>query len=220
MTGDHDDSHRHRRRGRTVSGDEASLWHTVTRSVTPLTRLRHTLTRSLKEHGHHQSTAAAAELPAAPRATAAKPVVAVQPIVRPKPKPQVAPNPAEKFDARTARKLQSGKIEIDSRLDLHGLRQTDARAALLQFLQRAQASGHRYVKVITGKGRPTDATEPFDLFASGDRGVLRRSVPQWLAEPEFHLLVVRTTSAGRGQGGDGALIIHVRQLRRRDGSDR
>lgn len=71
------------------------------------------------------------------------------------------------------------------------------------------------VLVITGKGREADEDRhaPFDMFQERDRGVLRRNVPRWLAEPELRSIVVGYTSAHVKHGGDGAFYV---QLRNRD----
>ncbi|MFX8848559.1 Smr/MutS family protein, partial [Acinetobacter baumannii] len=50
------------------------------------------------------------------------------------------------------RHLASGKAEIDARLDLHGLRQSEARYRLIHFIRSAHDRGCRVVLVITGKG--------------------------------------------------------------------
>ena len=71
-----------------------------------------------------------------------------------------------------------GRLPIEGRVDLHGMTQSEAYALLLSFLQRAHASGVRYVLVITGKGS-----------SSGGDGVLRRQVPAWLSTPPFRALV-------------------------------
>jgi len=100
--------------------------------------------------------------------------------------------------ARVAR----GKEPIDGRLDLHGLTQSEAHSALLRFLRTASARGARLVLVITGKG-----------VGSGERGVLRRQVPQWLNMPEFRALVVGFEDAHIAHGGEGALYVRVRRSR-------
>jgi DNA-nicking Smr family endonuclease len=99
--------------------------------------------------------------------------------------------------ARVAR----GKEAIDGRLDLHGLTQSEAHAALLRFLRSASTRDARLVLVITGKGRRGD----------GESGVLKRQVPQWLALPEFRSLVVGFESAHISHGGEGALYVRVRR---------
>ena len=60
--------------------------------------------------------------------------------------------------------------------------------------------------VITGKGKVGGA--------ESERGVLRRQVPQWLSLPEFRALVVGFEEAHIGHGGEGALYVRVRRIRR------
>ena len=48
---------------------------------------------------------------------------------------------------------------------------------------------------------------------ASERGVLRRNVPRWLAEPELAAIVVGFTTAAIRHGGEGALYV---QLRRRE----
>ena len=89
------------------------------------------------------------------------------------------------LDRPTLDKLARGKLPIEGRVDLHGMTQSEAHALLLSFLQRAHASGVRYVLVITGKG-----------FSSGGDGVLKRQVPAWLSTPPFRRAGVEPRSAG------------------------
>jgi DNA-nicking Smr family endonuclease len=116
------------------------------------------------------------------------------------------------FDRRKARKLAAGREAIDARIDLHGMRQSEAHAALRSFLLGCHADGRRNVLVITGKGGPAqdcDVERPFAMDTR-ERGVLRRNVPQWLAEPELRAIVVSFRDAARGHGGAGALYVHLR----------
>jgi DNA-nicking Smr family endonuclease len=43
--------------------------------------------------------------------------------------------------------------------------------------------------------------------------VLRRSVPQWLEDPEFRAIVLGYSAAGVRHGGEGALYIRLRRAR-------
>ena len=63
--------------------------------------------------------------------------------------------------------------------------QSEAHAALVRFLRRAQADGARMALVVTGKGAGTRRARCRD-----ERGVLRRQVPLWLALPEFRPFIV------------------------------
>jgi DNA-nicking Smr family endonuclease len=101
-------------------------------------------------------------------------------------------------------RVARGKDEIDGRLDLHGLTQIEAHAALLRFLRTASSRGARLVLVITGKGARA---------AEGERGVLKRQVPHWLGLPEFRALVIGFENAHIAHGGEGALYVRVRRAR-------
>ena len=139
-------------------------------------------------------------------AIVAKPIVAA-PVSRPAPLPKkiAAMAPLER---KLKQKLSRGKMAADAAIDLHGLRQAEAYAALLRFLHRARRDGARVVLVVTGKGgRHADG---FDM-AGGEIGVLKRSVPLWLALPEFRALVVGCEEAGRPHGGAGALYVRLRR---------
>ena len=139
--------------------------------------------------------------------------------------PAVAKKPAKTpelaaFDRKSARRIRSGQIEIDARIDLHGMYQDEAHAALRRFLFSCYSNGARWVLVITGKGAPrrtgwfSDDGDPHhrDLGRDEPRGVLRRNVPRWLGEPELRAIVVSYTQAAIGHGGEGAMYV---QLRRR-----
>ena len=88
--------------------------------------------------------------------------------------------------------------DIGARLDLHGMDQDRARAALHAFLLRAHAEGHRAVLVITGKG------------VLGD-GVPRRRTPEWLGDPEVRAVVAGVSEAARHHGGAGALYVALKR---------
>lgn len=105
---------------------------------------------------------------------------------------------------REIKKLARGGETIDARIDLHGMNQSQAHAALQSLLSRCQANGDKFVLVITGKGR-----------SSEERGVLRRQVPVWLGLPEFRQLVAGYEIAHAGHGGEGALYVRVRKPRAR-----
>lgn len=135
-----------------------------------------------------------------------------------RPSPAVIRTDHGSIDAKAVRRLGSGRLTVDARIDLHGMRQSEAHSALRGFLWRSSGKGHRLVLVITGKGgRRGTQGAAFDEAgwigeASSEPGVLRRQVPLWLREPEFAALVVGFTTAHIRHGGEGALYV---QLRRR-----
>jgi DNA-nicking Smr family endonuclease len=110
------------------------------------------------------------------------------------------------LDRRQALRLRRGQLAIEARLDLHGMTQVEAHRALAGFVARSHAAGKRVLLVVTGKGtRQGDDGSP--------SGVLRRTVPRWLAEPALRPLVLATASAVRRDGGDGALYLLLRRIR-------
>jgi DNA-nicking Smr family endonuclease len=195
------------------SGEDADLWHHVTQSVHPLRRRDRTV------------PAAATTAPPVPRPGPAtmdpRPPAAPdqrrwQPLVTtPHPKPPTAARPSDTFERRKAKKIARGHIAIEGRIDLHGLTENEAHHRLRAFLRQAQAQDKRIVLVITGKGRnDDDPTAPFDFgMGAGRRGVLKRNVPRWLAEPDLAQIVVSFSAAHIRHGGEGALYVHLRQRR-------
>ena len=111
--------------------------------------------------------------------------------------------PLAALGRRTKQRVGRGKEAIDGRLDLHGLTQREAHTTLLRFLQAASHRDARLVLVITGKGA-----------GNGERGVLKRQVPQWLELPEFRKWVIGFENAHVAHGGDGALYVQVRRGKR------
>lgn len=121
------------------------------------------------------------------------------------PKPRALP-PLAGIEKRVMRQLSRGTAMLERRIDLHGMRQAEAHAALLSFLHAAHHDGVRLALVITGKGGGVDSR-------GEERGVLRRYVPHWLADPAMRRLVLGFESAARGHGGDGALYVRLRKKR-------
>jgi DNA-nicking Smr family endonuclease len=107
--------------------------------------------------------------------------------------------------------LEKGRLAVEARLDLHGMRQRDAHAALRRFLKSAQGKGYRHVLVITGKGATFDESKSF--YEEDERGVLRQAVPHWLAAPDLAQVIVSYSEAPRRLGGEGALYVRLRRPR-------
>jgi DNA-nicking Smr family endonuclease len=158
---------------------DARLWRLVTSTVRPL-----------------------------PGRAAPAPLVAPAPIAAPAARPPPSsrapaappPRPAQAIEPGRLHRLASGRIALEGRLDLHGLSQDRAKAALTAFVMRGHAEGRRAILVITGKG------------LTGD-GVLRRRAPEWLAEPPLRPLVAGLTQAHRRHGGAGALYVTLKRAK-------
>jgi len=178
---------------RPLRPDEARLWAIVTATVRPA-------------HGR----GAAAERPepevlpmGAPSTSSPPPRFAARakakgPAPRPAVEPPIRPSPLDRIEPNRQRRIVREREPLDRRIDLHGLDQEAARAALISFLQRSQRDGVRTVLVITGKGLQGD-------------GVLRRRAPEWLAEASLRGVVAGVSSADRRHGGEGALYVALKK---------
>jgi DNA-nicking Smr family endonuclease len=113
------------------------------------------------------------------------------------------------MDRRRFERLRRGRIEPEARLDLHGMNSARAHAELVDFLVAAHADGLRLVLVITGKGREGDE----DAHAPHRRGVLRHSLPHWLAAPPLASRVLQAAPAHHRHGGSGAFYVYLRRVR-------
>ena len=119
---------------------------------------------------------------------------------------------ANGINKKQAERLRRGKLEIDARLDLHGMLQEEAHRRLSAFIHRAFDRGHRCVLVITGKGAPKE--DDFDGFMPNrNRGILKRNVPRWLNEPGLREKVLSVSEAQARHGGSGALYVLLRRRR-------
>jgi DNA-nicking Smr family endonuclease len=173
---------------RRLSLEERELWGRIRRSVRPL---------APGYSGEDvDKPAAPAVAPPAEAAPPAGPTARGGKAAAPQPPPLVPIEPRER------RRLSRGTVDVDARIDLHGMTQERAFRQLLGFLRMAQANGQRTILVITGKG----SSDPYS-----DRGVLRASVPDWLARPDIRPLILRIEPASRRHGGAGALYVRLRK---------
>jgi len=175
------------KRKRDIRPEERALWHHVARQAKPLPGK-------------------------------VLPVIEPQPVAHPPALPAVPlPMPEAKQAHKRAipplvgvekpmlKKLARGTHAPERTIDLHGMRQAEAHRALLDFVHQAHHAGVKLALVITGKGG--DPAQP------GERGVLRRHVPHWLADPGLRRYVIGYEVARPQHGGDGALYLRLRRAR-------
>jgi DNA-nicking Smr family endonuclease len=181
-------------------GDEndAGLWERVAGSARPLKK-------------HRAAMKPEPLVPPAHKAAKETEQATRPPLAKAKPRP-IPTARGEALDRGTARKLERGDLAVEARLDLHGMRQREAHAALRRFLKSAQGKGYRHVLVITGKGAEPDMRRSF--YEEDARGVLRQAVPHWLAAPDLAHVVVSFSAAPRRLGGEGALYVRLRKPQR------
>jgi DNA-nicking Smr family endonuclease len=108
------------------------------------------------------------------------------------------------LDRNIERRLRKGDIEIDARIDLHGMRQSEARNALDDFVARQVKAGRRCLLIITGKGR-------------GGEGVLRANLENWLINSPHAAQMLALRSSAPQHGGSGAFYVLLKRKTRRTG---
>ena len=188
-----------RRLGRKLTREEAEVWASVTRTVTPLSKRRPPV--PTKDRG---------EEPTAPPPTPAKKVKGrVPPPLQPKPapsKPKAETQPH--LDGSWEKRIAKGTLIPDFSLDLHGSNLENAYHRLMHGLTQAKAMGARVVLVVTGKPRPTDAMDRGER-----RGAIRAKIADWLAASEHAPDIVAIRGAHRRHGGHGAIYVVLKRRR-------
>jgi DNA-nicking Smr family endonuclease len=169
------------RRDRRASDAELELWQRAVSDTVPITKNIAATARKQRTNIHvSDQTAIEPALPSAGRATKTQPI-----------------------DRNTLARLKKGRIEIEGRLDLHGLSASQAEQALHRFLLSSHTIGRKTVLVITGRGLNPDTNGP---------GILKRETPLWLDRmPE---IVSSYAQADRRHGGEGALYVRLRRKKR------
>lgn len=118
---------------------------------------------------------------------------------QPSPLPRQSKPP--QIDRALVDKIVRGDIPLEARLDLHGLSERAAHAALNSFVSSALAMGLKRALVITGKGQ----------------GILRAAVPRWLSTPPLSGVVTATGRAAIRHGGEGAFYLLIKRPEKRGG---
>jgi DNA-nicking Smr family endonuclease len=185
-----------------LSDDEKALWRTVTERVAPM-RESFAFEPSVKA-----KLKAAAASPQRPGLSefrigqkSKRTEYTPSGVASPK---GVTPN----MDKKNFQRLVRGKLDIDGRLDLHGLTQEQAKMMLRTKLLQAHGRGKRLILVITGKGKART-----DEFNRQIIGVLRQNVPMWLRQAPLSSIVLEVTSAQARHGGEGAFYVYLRRNR-------
>lgn len=97
-------------------------------------------------------------------------------------------------------RLRAGRVEVERKVDLHGLDAENARQMLRDLLATAWKTGQRCLLVVHGRG------------ANSPGGpVLKEGLPGWLAEAPHGRRVLAFTTASRQGGGGGAMLILLRR---------
>ncbi len=188
-----------------TAGEDKALWEHVAASVRPL-RGKKAAGRGPEEQQDHAPPAAKPAGKKTPPARIATPQKCTREVGTATSKRSgsisspAVPAKTAGFDRATQDKLRKGKLDIEGRIDLHGMTQDEAWQALGRFVARAFKQHKRTLLVITGKGR-----------VSTGGGVLRRMLPLWVQSGDLATQVLACTPATIKDGGDGAFYLRLRK---------
>ncbi|MCY4185936.1 MAG: Smr/MutS family protein [Rhodobacteraceae bacterium] len=110
-------------------------------------------------------------------------------------------------DKKILRKLNSGHINPELRLDLHGMLKEEASQEVKRFVSGAFDSGKRLILVIPGKGKDIDGRRGF--------GPLNQLIRHLLSKPPTSEHILHFQEAHRCHGGSGAYYIYLKRKRSR-----
>ena len=89
------------------------------------------------------------------------------------------------------------KIEPDISLDLHGYTLYSAKLLLQKFISDCYERNIRSVLIITGKGQ-------------NNKGALKEEAPKWLSDKSLNQYIVTFNLAPSQFGGEGALLVRIK----------
>jgi len=104
------------------------------------------------------------------------------------------------LERKREKTIRQGKIEIEAKLDLHGMSQAEAFAALAGFMQKKTKAGKRNLLIVTGVGRE-------------GQGVLRQNLKTWLQQLPEAASILAVREAAPNHGGKGAFYVLMRKKR-------
>ena len=192
-------------RGRTAQRllRDQGLWNTVAKTIEPLARRKTPDPTDQLDDGIEKALAKNAGRHLPVHAAAGPTLPSKQSVVK------AARSQASKsIEPGLLRRLERGRLPIDGVLDLHGLTQDAAHAALVHFIKERSARGDRTLLIITGKG-----LKKTGYLQLEQRGILRDMVPVWLNAPDLAPLIAGIEPAHQTHGGGGALYVRLKRPR-------
>jgi len=102
-----------------------------------------------------------------------------------------------KKTVRQDKKTRRGKVEIDTKIDLHDLTRDAAFDAFRRVIIRSYNQNLNCVLVVTGKGMR-------------GQGVLRQSFTQWVDDPDIRHIISEYAPAHFRHGGSGAWYVFLK----------
>ncbi len=119
-------------------------------------------------------------------------------------------NPSDIFDKEKNNPKSSNKNNR-YRFDLHGFTLDEANQKVKEIIFYCKKKNYKEILLITGKG--IHSTNENDVYVSRDLSKLKFSVPEFIqSNQELSKLIISINEAEIKDGGEGALLIELRNL--------
>ena len=119
-------------------------------------------------------------------------------------------NPSDIFDKDKTNFINTEKKDR-FKFDLHGFTLDEANKKVKEIILSCTEKKYKEILFITGKGK--HSTNDKDIYTSKDLGRLKYSVPEFInSDQELRALIVSIQDAKIKDGGEGAIIIKLKNL--------
>ncbi len=96
------------------------------------------------------------------------------------------------------------------KFDLHGFTLDEANIKVKKIIDHCVKNKFKELLLITGKGIHSTSDE--DAYVSKNFGKLKYSVPEFIKTSELNKFVISINDAEKKDGGEGAIIIRLKNL--------
>ena len=96
------------------------------------------------------------------------------------------------------------------KFDLHGFTLDEANNKVKEIIEYCLKNKFKELLLITGKG--IHSTNDEDAYISKNLGKLKYSVPEFIKTSEFNKFIISINDAEKKDGGEGAIIIRLKNL--------
>jgi DNA-nicking Smr family endonuclease len=118
-------------------------------------------------------------------------------------------NPSDIYDKDQGASKSTQRKER-YKFDLHGFTLDEANIKVKKIIDHCVKNKFKELLLITGKG--IHSTSDQDAYVSKNFGKLKYSVPEFIKTSELNKFVISINDAETKDGGEGAIIIKLRNL--------
>ena len=119
-------------------------------------------------------------------------------------------NPSDIYDKEKNNSKHNSRRER-FKFDLHGFTLDDANRKIREIIFFCKEKKYKELLIITGKG--IHSTNDNDVYVSKNLGKLKYSVPEFIkSDEELNKLILSVTEADIKDGGEGAILIKMKNL--------